>query len=83
MDLRELYYKVQFSIDWDSLLGDIFDNVLNKLGSFADEWVFLYTISSLFVSRPDITRNDTEVNEFVTILRIVFRKLHLTTSKVF
>ena len=83
MDLRELYCKVQFSIDWDSLLGDIFDNVLNKLGSFADEWVFLYTISFLFVSRPDIKRNDTEVNEFVTILKIVFRKLHLTTSKVF
>ena len=83
MDLSELYCKVQFSIDWGSLLGDILRNVLNKLGSFADEWVFLYTISSLSVSRPGIKRNDTEDNEFVTILKVVFRKLHLTTSKAF
>ena len=64
-------------IDWERMMRDLVNGILGKLGSFADEWYFVFgkIEDQILVSSPGLERTDCEHNDFATIQRIISRKL--------
>lgn len=82
VDHFQLLRIAEDGIDWDRLMNDFVTALLGKLGSFADDWYFSFDRQegTVFVSQPGILKDDRFDNEFITIQKIVLRKLKLFAS---
>ncbi|WFD00413.1 hypothetical protein MYAM1_003162 [Malassezia yamatoensis] len=79
-DLRNVLWR---SIDWDRFLDDFVNNLLEKLGSFADDWCFFFGPGEdeVVTSQLGLSKEDVKDNELVRVQEIVLRKLKLCASR--
>lgn len=88
VDLQRLKNVARNGIDSDRLMRDYVHAVLGKLGSFADDYVFLFGIeeNQVEVSRPGILKRDVMANgevendDFIRVQKVVLRNIKVCAS---
>lgn len=81
--MDRLKYRLGSTIDWDRLWQDFVNGLLGKLGSFAEDWYYLYGLEEgqVEVSQPGLHELDIGNDDFTRIQNVVLRKLKLCASQ--
>lgn len=88
VDLQRLKYVAQNGIDTDRLMRDYVHAILGKLGSFADDYVFMFGAeeNQVEVSKPgilprEVKTNEVENDDFIRVQKVVLRNKKMCASR--